>query len=790
MRLGTGAVRANPKPRHNSDSTQGRKVPSGTIATVRRILFAVNVLIGLVAIAALAVYYWFFYRALPETSGSVTAFVTQKAEVVRDSLGVPHIKAQTPEDVNFVNGYVTAGDRLWQMDTLRRVAAGELSEILGPATLELDREARRMRLRRIAEQQYALLDPEDKKAFAAYARGVNAYIESHRGHNGFEFVLLHYDPRPWTVTDSLMIGLQMFRTLASDWKTKLIKEQMLHNGEPDKVNFLFSLRSGQEIAPGAAGRLGSDIHPGSNAWAVAGSHTAGGKPLLSSDMHLEFGLPGIWHMVHLSAPGLNVAGVELPGVPGVIVGHNDRIAWGVTNLGFDVQDLYEERMDMRTGQYLFQGHLEQARREREVIAVKGQSAEEMATWVTRHGPVFIAENGRIMTLKWAAADATIFHNPFPEIDRARNWDEFRAAISRFGGPGQNFVYADVDGNIGYQASGKLPIRRTYAGDVPVDGSTGANEWDGYIPFEDLPRAYNPPNGYVVTANQNLFPPDYQYRIGGKFASPYRSRQILNMLLAGGGKLKPEDSLRIQKDVYSGFDLFLAHQVVAAYEKRGAVNPMLDSAVAMLKTWDGQMDRDRPEPFITTLVYQYLRKAAAERAAPGSGPGYELENPSLGSSSVERLLKERPANWFGDYNQLLLRCFADAMDEGQRIQGKDPKNWRWGKVMFLKVDHPVGNRIPIIGKYFDIGPVPMSGGPNTVKQTSRRLGPSERMDAAVGHWDDSLMELPFGESGHFASSHYKDEWDAYYAGQSFAMQFGKVDAKSTMTFVPQGPGKSR
>ena len=764
---------------------------------MRRILFAVNVLIGLAAIAVLAAYFWVFYRALPETSGSVPAFVAQRVEVARDSLGVPHIRAQSFEDANFINGYITAGDRLWQMDTLRRVAAGELSEILGPGTLELDREARRLRLRRIAEQQYALLDPEDKKVLTAYARGVNAYIESHRGRSGFEFVLLHYDPRPWTVTDSLMIGLQMFRTLASDWKTKLIKEQMLRNGEPDKVNFLFSLRSGGEIAPGG------DVHPGSNAWAVAGSHTAGGKPLLSSDMHLEFGLPGIWHMVHLSAPGLNVAGVELPGVPGVIVGHNDRIAWGITNLGFDVQDLYLERMDVRTGQYLFQGHLEQARRERDVIAVKGRPAEEIVTWVTRHGPVFIAENGRIMTLKWAAADATIFRNPFPRIDRARNWDEFRAAVSQFGGPGQNFVYADVDGNIGYQASGKLPIRRNYAGDVPVDGSTGANEWDGYIPFDDLPRAYNPPNGYVVTANQNPFPPDYQYHVGGKFASQYRSRQILNLLLAGGGNLKPEDNLRIQKDVYSGFDLFLAHQVVAAYEKRGAVNPMLDSAVAMLKTWDGQMDRDRPEPFITTLVFQYLGKAAAERAAPGSGPGYELENPSLASSSVERLLKERPADWFGDYNQLLLRCFADAMDEGQRIQGKDPKNWRWGKVLFLKLDHPVGNRIPVIGRCFNVGsatwlswiplagrcfstePVPMSGGPNTVKQTSRRLGPSERMDASVGNWDDSLMDLPVGESGHFASSHYRDEWDAYYAGRSFPMQFGKVDANSTMAFVPVG-----
>ena len=420
---------------------------------MRRILFAVNILIALAVIVAAAAYYQVFYRALPQESGRIESFVTQKAVVERDTLGVPHITAGSLEDVLFVDGYETAADRMWQMDTLRRLAAGELSEILGPATIEADREARRLRLRRIAEQQYAALSPEELKPFAAYARGVNAYIESHRGGYGFEFTVLGYDPRPWRIVDSLLIGLQMYRTLTTQWRTKLVKEQMLRNGEPEKVNFLFPQRSGREIAPGG------DLQVGSNAWAVAGRHTASGKPLVSSDAHLEFSIPGIWHMVHLRAPGLNVAGLELPGVPGVIIGHNERIAWGITNLGFDVQDLYIERMDLRTGQYLFQNHVEQARREREVIAIKGQNAEAIDTWVTRHGPVFIAENGRAMTLKWTAADASIFHNVFLDLDRARNWDEFRAVLSRFGGPGQNFVYADVDGNIGYQATGKLPIRR-------------------------------------------------------------------------------------------------------------------------------------------------------------------------------------------------------------------------------------------------------------------------------------------------------------------------------------------
>jgi len=475
---------------------------------VRRILFAVNVLIAILLVAAGVVLYWVLYRALPKTSGTIETLVSQPVEVIRDRLGVPHIKAGTLDDAWFVEGYTTAEDRMFQMDGLRRLAAGELSEIIGPQGLESDRETRRMRLRRIAEQVYADMPAADKAVMVAYARGVNAYIESHHGRYGVEFTLIGYDPRPWSVVDSLLCGLQMFRTLTSDWRTKLIKQQLLRGGDPDKVNFLFPFRTGAEFMPGG------DAHPGSNAWAVSGTHSATGKPLLSNDMHLEYGIPGVWHMEHLEAPGMNVSGVALPGMPGIISGHNDRIAWGVTNLGFDVQDLYIEMLDLRNGQYLFQGKIERARAERELISIKGQAAEELTTWVTRHGPIMQIANGQVMTLRWSAAEPGILQNVFPDIDRARNWDEFKHAISRFGGPGQNFVYADVDGNIGYHTSGKLPIRRDYLGDVPVDGSSGGNEWDGYIPFEELPQAWNPPNGFVITANQNPFPADYPYHVGG------------------------------------------------------------------------------------------------------------------------------------------------------------------------------------------------------------------------------------------------------------------------------------
>ena len=750
---------------------------SATIALVRRILFVVNVLLGTAAVAAAGAFYWYFLRTLPETSGEAAIPVQKRVEVVRDAIGVPHITAQSEEDAWVAQGYVTASDRLWQMDTLRRVAGGDLAEIVGLGGVEADREARRLRVRRTAEEIYTKLSEKDRRAFAAYARGVNSYIESHRGRYSFEFAVLGYDPRPWSAVDGILSSLQMFRTLTNDWKTKVLKQQMLRGGEPEKVAFLFPTRTAWGFAPG----MGSDVHPGSNAWAVSGAHTASGKPLLSNDMHLEFGLPGVWYLVHLKAPGLNVSGVSLPGLPGVVGGHNDRIAWGMTNLGFDTQDLYEERMDIRTGQYVFQQRLEQARQERESIAVKGRTPEETLNWVTRHGPTISVAEGKIAALKWTGYDPSIFHNVFLDINRARNWDEFQAALADFGGPPQNFVYADVDGNIGYHAAGKLPIRRNYTGDLPVDGASGNFEWEGYIPFVELPHAFNPKTGYIVTANQNPFPDDYVYRIAGGFAPPYRATQIQNLLAAAGNKLKPSDNLRIQTDVYSGFAKFLARQLVEVYDKRGANNKPMTEAVETLRKWDGQMDQDLAQPLIVTLAFQHLRKAVADRVAPGAGASYEHQ---MGPAVVERLLKERPEGWFSDYNELLLRCLSEGIEEGQKLQGLAPSRWRWGKYTYAEIQHPVGGKVPYVGKYFNIGPVPMSGASTTVKQTTRRLGPSERMDAAVGNWDDSLMNIPIGQSGSVASSHYKDQWDNYYAGRSFPMQFNKVEGKETLVLLPE------
>lgn len=724
-------------------------------------------------LVAAALIYWYAWRPLPETSGALDAPVAAPVQIARDSLGVPHVTAAGIEDALFAQGYATAQDRLWQMDGLRRLAAGRLAEVFGAQMLDSDREARRLRIDRIAEAAVATLRPADRLPLAAYARGVNWFIETHRGRLPLEFSLLRYSPRPWSMKDSIAIALYMYRVLTTTWKDKLQKAALLQGGDAAKVDALYPARMSGEL-PAA-----------SNAWALAGARTASGRPVLASDPHLQYSIPGIWHMVHLRAPGLDVSGVALPGVPCVLIGHNDRIAWGMTNLGFDVQDLYLEKIDPANGRYLYRGRLEQARLERELIPVRGEASVEVAQWVTRHGPVFL-EEGRALALRWAAAEPGGFAFPFLDLDRARNWPEFLAALQRYPGPGQNVVYADIDGNIGYQATGRLPIRRAFDGDVPVDGSSGEYEWDGYTPFDQLPRSYNPPSGLIVSANQDPFPPNYPYRVRGNFAAPYRARQIRE-LLDGRRGWQAGDMLRVQKDVYSSFSRFLARETVAAWDRSRARDASLAEAISELRGWNGQMEKGTAAPFVAALLYDHLKVAVADRASPGKGYLYQsIEGAAfqMAPAVLESLLRSRPASWFPDYDRLLLRTLAEAVEEGRRIQGRNVRKWDYGRYSELLLAHPVGAHLPLVDEYFSIGPAGQSGSATTVKQTTRILGPSMRMGVELADLDRSYLNITTGESGHVLSRHYKDQWPAYYGATSFPMQFRRIEAKGTLTLTPQ------
>jgi penicillin amidase len=730
------------------------------------LLRAINLSIAVLLIVLLAAVYWYAWRPLAQTTGAIGAPVGAQATVARDALGVPHITAATWEDAIFLQGFVTAQDRMWQMDALRRLAAGELAEVVGQQALASDEEARRLRLIQLADGAERSMPAADRAVLAAYARGVNFYLETHRGKLPLEFKLLNYDPRPWRVRDSILAGLHMYRTLTTSWRNEIAKLHMLEKGDREKVEFLYPMRTGGEV------------QPGSNAWAVSAERSSTGKPILANDPHLEFSLPSTWYMVHLHAGDLDVTGVSLPAVPAIIIGHNRRIAWGVTNLQFDVQDLYREQIDTRTGRYAFRGQAEQARLERSAIAVKGSQPVLFEQWVTRHGPVFVNDENKNYALRWAAADPSSFQFPFLELNRARNWTEFTTAIARYPGPGQNFVYADADGNIGYHATGKLPIRGVNCrGDVPADGASGDCEWQGYIPFDDLPHFLNPAAGMIVTANQNPFPADYLYPVAGDFAAYYRSNEI-RALLERKAKWQPREMLTLQKDVYSAFSHFLAQQVIRASDSRK--NTQNADAVDLLRSWTGQMEKGTAAPVIVSLIYDQLRKSVAERAAPGLA---EIYSYPMTPAVIERILRERPSGWFSDYDSLLLKCLVNAAQEGMKSEGSKVSRWDYGRLNELRIMNPVEGQLPLLGKYFDIGPVPMSGSPTTIKQSTSRLGPSMRMVVDFSDLDASLQNITIGESGQPLSKHYKDQWGAYYGATSFPMQFNKVDAREVLTVKP-------
>lgn len=739
-----------------------------TAVTYGRFVRTINLSIAVLLVVLAVAVWWFLWRPLPQTTGTIALPVSAEATVARDSFGVPHITAASIEDAMVLQGFITAQDRMWQMDALRRIAGGELAEIVGPVALDADREARRLRLRRLAEEQYRTMPAADRALFAAYARGVNYYLDAYRGRYPIEFSLLRYDPRPWSPIDCMLAGLQMSRTLTESWHNDVRKLEMAAGGDAAKVNALFPARSGRES------------QPGSNAWAISGAHTASGKPILANDPHLELTAPSAWYMIHLKAPGLNVIGVSLPGMPAVVIGHNDRIAWGVTNLQFDVQDLYDEKLDPRTGRYLFNGHVEQAQAWREFIRVKGAPTDEMLVWVTRHGPVIFSEGSHYYSLRWSMAEPNSFQFPFLDIDRAANWTEFTAALARFPGPGQNFVYADVDGNIGYQATGHLPIRKNFDGTVPVDGSSGQFEWQGFIPFEQLPAVFNPAHGRIVTANQNPFPKDYAYQVSGAFAAEYRSNQIRDLLTARE-HWKPENMLTVEKDVYSGFERFLAKQVVAAYDHKHPGGSAYAEAVTVLRNWNGQMEIPLGAPMLIRLVYERVRDAFARSASPGR---WQLYSYFIAPSVIQTELESGAKSWFADKDTMLLTALGQAMEDGAREQGSRVSGWHYGDFNAHTVEQPVTGRLPLVGRYFNVGPVPMSGAPETVKQIRNRIAPSMHFVADLSNWDNSQNNIPLGESDNILSRHYEDQWDTYYYGHSLPMQFTHVDAKEVLRVTPE------
>lgn len=743
---------------------------------MRRVLKYTNAIGAILILAGVGLFYRYIWQSFPQTSGELAVAVAKPATVARDEHGIPHINAASVEDAIYLQGYVHAQDRFWQMEATRRIAAGEMAELVGQAAVESDLLARQLRLRRLANQMVQNMEPEDRVWFAAYARGVNDWLAAHQESLPLEVRLLGYTPRQWQIADSMLLILHMYRQLSNSWTTEFSQSAFLSMAvDKEKARELFPTRSGAEITLG------------SNAWAIAGSRTASGKPILAGDPHLAHSWPSTFHIVHLKGGELNVIGGSLPGAPGIVIGHNDKIAWSMTNLHFDCQDLYGNENRVIAV-------------EREVIRIKGRPDAVVDLRITPNGPL-LSQNGMQAAMRWTAFEGK-YPLAFRSLNMARDWQGFRAALSHFAGPAHNFIYADTSGNIGYQAAGHMPIRKTTDSGIVLDAQNPDHQWQGLIPFEELPSAFNPPSAELVTANQNPFPKDYKYPVAGTFTPPYRQRQIHNRL-AAKPKWQPADMTSIQMDVYSAFHHFFAGQLVAAGKVRKSTREDFTTALELLEGWNGQLEIGQPAPMIAAMAYEHLKVAVARRVAP-AGAGLESQ---FAPTIIERLLRERPKDWFRDYDQLLVQALLDALDEGGKQQGKNPRYWDYGRYHRLTVPNlvlaeavtvgkfitpswmPFGSylrtlRVPFLDSYVQAGPVPLSGGTLSIKQATQRIAPAFRFVADLGNWDNSLMTITLGESGHAMSPHGKDYWDAWLNGGAVSLPFENVKAEATLSLRPR------
>ncbi len=856
-----------------------------------RILYYFVCLLLVALIAGIWWLYWIARSALPQVDGAVSvAGISAKVRVVRDAQGVPTIEASSLEDLFFAQGYVTAQDRLWQMDIMRRAAAGELSEVIGEATVKMDREQRILGLRPAAEAAERKISASERGYFDAYARGVNTFIDSHRDRLSLEFRLLKYTPRPWTVTDSLLVGAHMVQYLNhysygralerekilaklgpeltadlyvnSSWRDRpptevrriqdepaakhdddeddeeeevdpeggnsrmisalanrseakdlpslaLTRKQVLRSAQDDN-DFSSARASGITLA--LANALSTSFtseeadlfRPGSNNWVVSGQHTVSGKPLLSNDMHLDHQIPNLWFAAHLKSGNFDVAGVTLPGVPFVIVGHNQRIGWGFTNVGPTVEDDFIEEFNAQR-QYKTSAGWVDAQHRQEAIHVKGKPDVTLDVVTTRHGPIItelIPGETRKIALRWTLQDGMGLM--FFDADSAQNWDEFRKAFSTFGAPGQNVMYADVDGHIGYQATGRVPIRASGDGSLPVSGSDDAHEWIGWIPFDAMPHVYDPPEGILATANGRISPDGYKYSISTEWEAPWRTDRIYRVL-ESGKKFAPADMLALQMDVSSTYDRFCADKFVYAVDHAANASERAKRAAEILRDWDGRMSADSAAPTIETEARQELARLLLEPklGAAADTPESEAASGALSWKSyqwmmspvwLENVLTKHPARWlppgYSDYGNLLAAAVENAVkrtgtpsgDAAKIASGApvDLSQWTWGKNYPVEIDHLVLSKLPVIGRFTGPGLHPLSGSTYTVKAVGRGFGPSERLTWNFANFDESTLNLVTGESGIFLSPYYLDQLKAWYGGSTFAFRFSQAAVERQRT----------
>ena len=808
-----------------------------------------SLFIGSLLIATVLVGAGWVRSSLPRLSGEVTLKGPSAAiTIARDKRGIPHIGGASDNDLYFAMGYVHAQDRLWQMEMNRRIGHGRVAEILGKDGVAIDKYFRTLGFSKRAASAYAALDASARESLATYAAGVNAYLAHHKGALPPEFLLTGIRPEPWQPVDTLVWQKLMWLDLSSNMRTELARAQLLTKLTPTQVQSIYPTYPGDKEPPLPElaalyealplADMSSMIGPekpegyGSNNWVVDGSRTVSGKPLLANDPHLGLTTPSIWYLVrlHNRTTGSNLVGVGFPGTPSIILGRNDRIAWGYTNTAPDSQDLFIEKLVADGKQYLTPEGPADFIVRRERIKVKGGDDIVLDVRETRHGPVVtdiignqrdFLQDGHVLALQWTALQETDSAvSAMLALAHAKSFEEFKAAGTQYFGPEQNMIYADTAGNIGYYAPALVPVRHPdneIMGRLPSPGWDAKYDWQGFIPYDELPTRFNPEGGIIATANEKIVDGDYPHFITRDWAKPYRGNRIRAQLEATE-KHDLDSFDMLHSDITSDMARDLMPAIAANLRAPDSFEGLLDG----FGGWTGEMMADQPYPLIFHTFLRHYQEALMADELGELYDGFRRLRPRLLKSSLywsanpdgdgvdnayyalPVLDKEVSLAWCdsGDTGEAVEQCtdlaqaaFEKAIEDLVARHGADWQAWQWGDEHILHQSHRPMSQVPFLKGFFEIS-TPISGSGNTinvagVSQNTNRLhqstfGPSYRGIFDLSDLDNSLYTHPTGQSGNPMSAHYEDLFPMWLSGDYFTISTKKIipdDTRHLLTLVP-------
>jgi penicillin amidase len=783
---------------------------------------------------------FFFYKmltsSLPDYDGKIASqMISSDIEIYRDSMAIPYIVANNDEDAAFALGYVHAQERLFTMDLARRAGAGRLSEILGTETIPFDLMFRTIGIQRMAEMIRSRMDKHSLKILESYSNGVNLYIQQAKGHYPVEFDILNYSPDKWKPIDCLIIGRMMAWELNISWWTDIVFTELVQKFGEEKVKDIFPdyPENAPYIIPPELKKLprisGSFIdtdrrfrkfmgiegtHIGSNNWIVNAKMSASGAPIVANDPHLGYSAPGKWYAAVIRSKDWNAEGFTIPGDPVFVIGKNQNISWVLTNIMLDDADFYAERIDSSGKNYFYDNKWHPLQVIKDTINVKDSASVSITIRITGHGPIisdihsykFLYPDTKIDTtavsMRWTAQDFSDEFTAFLKINKAKNWYEFKEAFSTYAVPGQNFVYGDKEGNIGYIFGGRLPMRGSQNPTFVFDGTTSKYEWKGYVRADEIPDLFNPPENYIASANNKTLK-NFKYHISNLWEPPSRIERIVQ-LLNSKHKHTVSDYMKYQMDFVSPYAEELTGYILNAFKEIKITDQNLKLTIELFKNWDFEMNQYSQVPAIYAVFFNHLLQNIYKDKM-----GHDIYNEFLFTTNVPyrsiMQLMEKPDSWWFDdqltpqvegRDEVIRKSLSEALTDLENKFGKDLKEWQWGKLHHAVFKHAFSGFSSIVDNVIDIGPFEIGGDGTTIFNTEysffesierfprfrhlefeNDLGPSMRYIYDFSKPDELYMILTTGESGNVMSDHYSDMSDMWLNGKYLKIKTDEESIKN-------------